>query len=217
MDWSIPGFPVLHYLLESAQTHPLFGYMNTAANKPWCTSISLSLCFQFFWVYIQKLNCWTYGSCLIFGRTALLFSTAAALVYIPASNTWAGAVKARILTTRPPGNSQTSLKLIFISQWHIKITCRAWKLSVHSWLWFSREKKLLNSYRIYYIGASLIALLVKNPPTMRETWVWSLGWEDPLKKGKATHSVSWPGEFHGLFSPWGCKASDMTEQLSPSY
>ena len=36
--------------------------------------------------------------------------------------------------------------------------------------------------------ASLGAQLVKNPPAMRETWVWSLGWEDPLKKGKATHS-----------------------------
>ena len=37
-------------------------------------------------------------------------------------------------------------------------------------------------------GASLVAQLVKNPPTMRETWVQSLGWEDPLEKGMATHS-----------------------------
>ena len=29
--------------------------------------------------------------------------------------------------------------------------------------------------------------LVKNLPAMRETWVWSLDWEDPLEKGKATH------------------------------
>ena len=36
--------------------------------------------------------------------------------------------------------------------------------------------------------ASLVAQLVKNPPAMQETWVRSLGWEDPLKKGKATHS-----------------------------
>ena len=36
--------------------------------------------------------------------------------------------------------------------------------------------------------ASLIAQLVKNPPAMRETWVRSLGWEDPLKKGKTIHS-----------------------------
>ena len=36
--------------------------------------------------------------------------------------------------------------------------------------------------------ASLIAQLVKNPPAMWETWVRSLGWEDTLEKGKATHS-----------------------------
>ena len=36
--------------------------------------------------------------------------------------------------------------------------------------------------------ASLVTQLVMNPPAMRETWVQSLGWEDPLEKGKATHS-----------------------------
>ena len=36
--------------------------------------------------------------------------------------------------------------------------------------------------------ASLVALLVKNLPAMQETWIRSLGWEDPLEKGKATHS-----------------------------
>ena len=35
--------------------------------------------------------------------------------------------------------------------------------------------------------ASLVAQLAKNPPAMCETWVQSLGWEDPLEKGKATH------------------------------
>ena len=38
------------------------------------------------------------------------------------------------------------------------------------------------------VWASPLAQLVKNPPAMRETWVQSLGWEDPLEKGKATHS-----------------------------
>ena len=37
------------------------------------------------------------------------------------------------------------------------------------------------------LRASLVAQLVKNPPAVRETWVPSLGWEDPLEKGKATH------------------------------
>ena len=43
-------------------------------------------------------------------------------------------------------------------------------------------------YPLQYSCASLVAQLVKNSPAMRETWVRSLGWEDPLEKGKATHS-----------------------------
>ena len=62
--------------------------------------------------------------------------------------------------------------------------------------------------------ASLMAHLVKNLPAMWETWVWSLGWEDRLEKGKATTLVFWPGEFYGLYSPWGYKESDTTEWLS---
>ena len=43
-------------------------------------------------------------------------------------------------------------------------------------------------YPLQYSWASLVAQTVKNPPAMRETWVQSLGWEDPLEKGKATRS-----------------------------
>ena len=50
--------------------------------------------------------------------------------------------------------------------------------------------------------ASLVAQLVKTLPAMWDTWVWSLGWEDPLKKGKAMHSSILAGEFHGLYSSW---------------
>ena len=39
-----------------------------------------------------------------------------------------------------------------------------------------------SSYDLY------LAQFIKNPPAMWETWVRSLGWEDPLEKGKATHS-----------------------------
>ena len=47
----------------------------------------------------------------------------------------------------------------------------------------------LDCYSIWCTSiASLVAQLVKNPSAMWETWVWSLGWEDPLEKGKATHS-----------------------------
>ena len=60
----------------------------------------------------------------------------------------------------------------------------------------------------------LMAKLVKNLPARWETWVRSLGWKDPPKKGKATPPVFWPGEFHRLYSPWGRKEPDMTEWLS---
>ena len=43
-------------------------------------------------------------------------------------------------------------------------------------------------YPLQYSWASPVAQLVKNQPEMRETWVQSLGWEDPLEKGKVTHS-----------------------------
>ena len=42
--------------------------------------------------------------------------------------------------------------------------------------------------RIYYcFVASLVAQMVRNPPAMKETWVQSLGWEDPLEEEIATH------------------------------
>ena len=50
-----------------------------------------------------------------------------------------------------------------------------------------------NGYALQYSEASLLAQLVKNPPAMQETWVLSLGWEDPLEKGKTADSsiLSW--------------------------
>ena len=44
------------------------------------------------------------------------------------------------------------------------------------------------SYPFQYSWASLLAHAVKNPPAMQETWVQSLGWEDPLKKEMTTHT-----------------------------
>ena len=50
---------------------------------------------------------------------------------------------------------------------------------------------------------------------MQETWVLSLGWEDPLGEEKGLPTpVFQPGEFHGLYSLWGRKESDTTEQIS---
>ena len=57
---------------------------------------------------------------------------------------------------------------------------------------------------LFCIGYSLVAQMVKNSPAMRESWVKSLGWEDPLEKGMATHSsilvwrIPWTEEPGGL-------------------
>ena len=57
-------------------------------------------------------------------------------------------------------------------------------------------------YPLQYSWVSLVAQLVKNPPAMRETWIRSLGWKDPLEKGKAIRSsiLAWriPWTVHGV-------------------
>ena len=61
--------------------------------------------------------------------------------------------------------------------------------------------------------ASLVAQMVKNPPAMGETWVQSLGWEDLLEEGMATHSSilawripmdrgDWQATVHGVANSW---------------
>ena len=60
--------------------------------------------------------------------------------------------------------------------------------------------------KLTFARASLVAQMVKNPPAMQETQVWSLGWEDPLEKEMATHSsilawrIPWTEEPGGLQS-----------------
>ena len=51
-----------------------------------------------------------------------------------------------------------------------------------------RSSGEVNGYPFQYSWASLMVQMVKNLPAMQETWVLSLGWEDALKKAKATHS-----------------------------
>ena len=65
----------------------------------------------------------------------------------------------------------------------------------------------------YPAMASLVAQMVKCLPAMRETWVRSLGWEEPLEKEMANHSSTLAGRFHGWrsmvgYSPRGLKESD---------
>ena len=64
------------------------------------------------------------------------------------------------------------------------------------------------------VWVSLVAQLVKNAPAIWEPWVQSLSWEDPLEKGKATHSniLAWR-ILWTVYSPWGWKESDTAEWL----
>ena len=71
-------------------------------------------------------------------------------------------------------------------------------------------------------AAFLVAQMVKNLPAMQETWVQSLGQEDPLEKGMAIRSSILAGESHGQrklvsYSPWDHKESDLTEQLTHTH
>ena len=62
----------------------------------------------------------------------------------------------------------------------------------------------------------MVTQKVKNLPAMQQTWVWSLGQEDPLEEGTATHSSILAWEVHGQrrlvgYSPRGLKESDTTD------
>ena len=78
---------------------------------------------------------------------------------------------------------------------------------------------LVTSQKSIISKVSLVAQMIKNPCAMQETWVPSLGYEDPLEKGMATHSsiltwrIPWTEELVG-YSPWGCKELDTTKQLT---
>ena len=109
-------------------------------------------------------------------------------------------------------------------------------LSRRIYFWEKETKRSLNNYRELRSGyvsevilhicrlnllpfwASLVAHRLKRWPAMRETWVRSLGQEDPLETEMATHSsilawrIPWTRSLVG-YSPQGCKESDTTEQL----
>ena len=59
-----------------------------------------------------------------------------------------------------------------------------------------------------------MAQLIKNPPAMWETRVQSRVGKIPWRRGTLPTPVFWPGEVHGLYSPWDRKESDRTERLS---
>jgi len=66
-------------------------------------------------------------------------------------------------------------------------------------------------YPLQYAWASLVAQQVKDPPTMLETWVQSLGWEDPLEKGKTIHSSILAWRIPWTVQSMDSERKDMTE------
>ena len=78
---------------------------------------------------------------------------------------------------------------------------------------------ILRAWPEWFEGESLMAQTLKNLPAMWETWVWSLGWVDPLRRTWQPTTAFLPGESHGLrslvgYSSWGHRESDITEYLS---
>ena len=90
-------------------------------------------------------------------------------------------------------------------------TCNAGNSSLIPGLGRSPREEI--AYPLQYSWASLVAQLVKNPPAKQETWVQSLGWEDPLEEAMATHSSilawrilmdrgAWRATVHGVAKSW---------------
>ena len=88
--------------------------------------------------------------------------------------------------------------------------------------WFQFLPVMSKILCTFVLSASLVAQMAKDPPAVWETWVWPLGWEDPLEKGTVTHSsilacgVPWTGSLAG-YSLWGHRESDTTRRLSLSH
>ena len=85
-------------------------------------------------------------------------------------------------------------------------------ISSHSAL---KQKRIIYCIFLLNLGictwASLVAQMVKNPAAMLETWVRSLGWEDPLKKGMATHSSILAWRIPWIEEPWQATVHRVTK------
>ena len=96
------------------------------------------------------------------------------------------ALAGRFLTTRPPGKASYSIFCLWVGGENVSVPKER---LFNKWYNCSQAMMVkMSLIECLLSDSSLVVQLVKNPPVRRETWVRSLGWEDPLEKGKATHS-----------------------------
>ena len=99
----------------------------------------------------------------------------------------------------PPSPSPTETKSLFCTSVSLFLFCNKFYFLKPS------DLVLINRNDKFQPWSSLVAQMVKNPPAVQETWVQSLGWEDPLEEGMATHSsllawkTPWTEELGGLW------------------
>ena len=152
MDCSTPGFPVLHYPLEFAQTH-------------------------IHWVgdAIQP-------SCLLSPPSPPAFN----LSQHQGLFQWVGSLYQVAKELKLQLQHQSfQFRVDFLWNWLVWSPCCPRDSQEAS---SAPQFENINSLVLSLLWATLVAQKVKNPPAMRETWVRSLGWEDPLEEGRATHS-----------------------------
>ena len=118
----------------------------------------------------------------------------------PAIEPRSPALQADSLPSEPPG------KPPFIGNLYNYITCIFISINLAYEGTEVRVSTLhLNRFNLCR-GASLVAQMVKNPSALRETWVGSLGWEDSLEKGMATHSSILAGRIPWTEEPGGLQS-----------
>ena len=135
-------------------------------------------------------------------------------------------MQADSLPSEPPGKPKDSLNnFFFYFRMHLQIVVGLWKIFEDipgssagkestcnagdpSWIPGSGSSPGEGiDYPLQYSWASLVVQMVKNLPSLWETWIQSLGWEDPLEEGMTTTSIFLLGE-----SPWTEEATTMGSQ-----
>ena len=111
--------------------------------------------------------------------------------------TWRTLFTSEPLKAGPPGSWEEKLETV-PRPCFWEATALQWNLGPVFWAEILKQKSEGNRGFPTYImdffqGAFLVAQIVKNLPAMQQTWVWSLGWEDPLEKEKTTYPLQYSG------------------------